>query len=146
MPTARRRSPLLRWAGLILTLLILAVYAANLPFYSGSSLGPNWRWRMEHGRFLVARSSVESRESFYIAPNSEGLRFRPDWRFTAGDWRVNIPLWIPFLLVAGATAAAWRPRRRAGCPRCGYDMTGLPAAAVCPECGLAPADSASGGR
>ena len=57
----------------------------------------------------------------------------------------SVPLWIPIVLVACATLAAWRldslARRRANpgvCPKCNYDRTGLAPTAVCPECGTKP--------
>ncbi|HLP84211.1 MAG TPA: hypothetical protein VK157_07670 [Phycisphaerales bacterium] len=56
----------------------------------------------------------------------------------------SMPLWVPLLIAAGATAAAWRAdvrerrRQRVGsCPACGYDRRGLDAGKVCPECGAA---------
>lgn len=53
-----------------------------------------------------------------------------------------MPLWFPALLSLLPTAWAWRleavSKRRAKvgkCVSCGYDLSGLKAAAVCPECG-----------
>jgi hypothetical protein len=55
-------------------------------------------------------------------------------------WSLTISLWLP----AGATFAVsalsafkvYRTRRRPGhCPKCGYDRSGLPTDAPCPECG-----------
>jgi hypothetical protein len=52
--------------------------------------------------------------------------------------RVIVPLWIPFLAVAGPTGLLWyRDRRRipvGHCHRCGYDLTGN-VSGRCPECG-----------
>lgn len=57
--------------------------------------------------------------------------------FTVG-WGL-IPLWIPILGVLVPTAFAWRTqlKRRApnACGKCGYDRTGIPLTAPCPECG-----------
>ncbi len=59
---------------------------------------------------------------------------------------VRLPLWTVIVPVAGATTIAWRHdvrmtrRKREGiCPKCSYNRHGLPAQAVCPECGAAPA-------
>jgi hypothetical protein len=59
-----------------------------------------------------------------------------------------VPIWPGFLadtlIFAACAWALWqiplalrrRSRRRRGiCPRCGYDLRGTPAAAICPECG-----------
>ena len=52
----------------------------------------------------------------------------------------DLPLWIPFVMVAVPSAWLWwRGRRRfaAGCcQHCGYDLTGN-ASGICPECGTA---------
>jgi hypothetical protein len=112
---ARRRVS--RWAAALVTAAVLLVYAANVPFYSGSALGSEFSWRMEHGRLTLKRSPVTADESFYVANNTEGLRFGFDsdyWR--AGDWRVTIPLWAPLLLAVGWAAWAWRPRGAAASP------------------------------
>ena len=50
---------------------------------------------------------------------------------------VIVPVWLIALVVGALTAWLWyrdwnRPTR---CADCGYDLTGLPAGAVCPECG-----------
>jgi hypothetical protein len=49
------------------------------------------------------------------------------------------PLWLPAAaLAAPAGWLWWRGSRRAGrCRRCGYDLSGLPVTAACPECGRA---------
>lgn len=55
---------------------------------------------------------------------------------------VDVPLWSILAVVAAPTAWFWyrdrRSLRRAEvgcCPACGYDLAGLGAGAVCPECG-----------
>lgn len=63
------------------------------------------------------------------------------------SWQVVFPLYVPLILLAGASAAAWAAQSRAArrarlglCPKCRYDRAGLPAGVVCPECGAsAPA-------
>ena len=125
-----------RVAGVLCTAAVAAIYVLNVPFYSGSSLWATASWRMEHGRLSVHWGQAPHRESFYVAPNAEGLRFRPDGRFyswTSGF--VRIPLWMPLTAAAAGTVAVWRkPRRRGVCAACGYSLEGL-AAGTCPECG-----------
>jgi len=50
---------------------------------------------------------------------------------------VNVPFWLPLLIVALPTAYLWHRDRRippGHCPHCGYDLTGN-VSGVCPECG-----------
>ncbi|MBI4581439.1 MAG: hypothetical protein HY718_17180 [Planctomycetes bacterium] len=51
---------------------------------------------------------------------------------------VDLPLWIPFLLVASPTIFLWWVDRRriqpGHCRKCGYNLTGN-VSGVCPECG-----------
>jgi len=52
--------------------------------------------------------------------------------------RCIIPLWMPFILIAGPTAFLWQGDRRrvpvGHCRQCGYDLT-KNESGVCPECG-----------
>ena len=51
---------------------------------------------------------------------------------------VNVPLWMPFAAVLGATfLVRWLAREKPGaCRKCGYDLRAA-ALTVCPECGTA---------
>ena len=99
--------------------LVMTAWALNVPFYSGAG-GPHWNWRLEHGRIRVAhRPEPANPQSFYVAANSEGLRWAPEWRrYAPGDWTVNVPLWA--LLPPWLALAAWgrlgRTRGRDGEP------------------------------
>lgn len=121
-----------------MTFVIAVAYALNLPFYAGSSLGPRFGWRLEHGR-LTLGPGIAGTESFYIALNSEGLRLAPAFRYYGrGHWKLTIPLWAPLLAAGAWTAwARWPSRRAAGnCAACGYSLAGLSTpGTVCPECG-----------
>jgi len=113
------RATLKRWVrrlALSGAIVLGLLWVLNLPYYSGAG-GPQWRWRMEHGRLKIEhRSEPISPETFYIAPNSEGLRFNPEFDFHGGDWSVVVPLWIPFVAclvvaVRGRRAGPEKPRR-----------------------------------
>jgi hypothetical protein len=60
-------------------------------------------------------------------------------------WPDMNPLWVIWMFAGGlawivALALATGPAEpRAGCARCGYDLTGLNAGGPCPECGNSPA-------
>lgn len=137
----RRSKRRLAWLLAAASVLIVALYVANIPFYAGSTAGSRLTWRMEHGRFkFECKPPPRNLESFYIAANSEGLKFAPDWHiYSAGDWFFNLPLWVPLAATTfGSALLFWstRTRRRPGlCPNCGYDLTGLAAGTKCPECG-----------
>jgi hypothetical protein len=136
----QRRRFWFRWLFTAATALLLLLYYLSVPFYSGSSLGPHGSWRFEHGRIKLQYSPSTFHESFYIANNSEGLRFAPQLRASAlNDWFINLPLWVPFALTTTAAVLLWRSRYPRGhCHRCGYDRKGLPGATPCPECGRPP--------
>jgi hypothetical protein len=125
------------WTGLVCGTAIAILWALNMPFYAGAG-GRTWCWRLEHGRLLIEHRPVPvNPQRFYIAANREGLRFRPDWRFSGPtEWMINVPLWMPLAACCATTAWGWRrPKRGLGrCP-CGYDLKGLKPDAPCPECG-----------
>lgn len=144
MLEARGAKRIFAWMLAAVSVLLAALYVLSVPFYSGSSVGSRLCWRMEHGRLKVeCRPRGRNPESFYIAINSEGLRFAPDWHvYSAGNWFFNVPLWVPLgASVVGSAGLFFvtRRRRKAGvCGKCGYDLRGLPggaAGARCPECG-----------
>lgn len=53
-----------RWAATLLSVVLVLLYVANLPFSSGSRIGATGMWRMEHGRLRVERTVGESTETF----------------------------------------------------------------------------------
>jgi hypothetical protein len=59
-------------------------------------------------------------------------------------WGVSVPMWqLAMASVILGLLAGWLERiigAETGCRRCGYDLTGLPAGAVCPECGSPPTE------
>lgn len=144
----RRHGRLSRSTALGVAAGVLLVYIANVPFYSGSTLGRGFGWRMEQGRLTVSRAPGRNPESFYVAANSAGLlRWSPAWRVgSRGHWSVTIPLYVPLALAAGWAIQAWRPGRAVPgvCRKCGYRVDGLPAGSPCPECGRRPAAAGTG--
>ncbi|MBS0197381.1 MAG: hypothetical protein JSR77_11550 [Planctomycetes bacterium] len=137
----RRSRSTIRWAPLALLIIIALLQLASIPFYAGSSLGPRASWRFEHGRITFTRNDTLNPEPFYVALNSEGLRWSFEARrYSATHWFMTVPLWFPFLLTA---AWAWRYRRRRGasnaCASCGYPLAGLTPGSSCPECGSSSA-------
>lgn len=57
----------------------------------------------------------------------------------SGRQMVVVPLWMPFVLFAGAGGILlWKSRKRLPahcCGQCGYDRRGIGKNAACPECG-----------
>lgn len=149
-----------KWVGLVACGLLICLYGANLrwtiqwasimPRADGGSVvrivtSENgaivWRSGLNIARPPRAFSdvSIGQREySFYWWCR----RYSGD----GGGVEAIVPLWMPLLVLAVPTFALGyfdrrsAHRRRMGlCPKCGYDLRGLPAtggAARCPECGL----------
>jgi hypothetical protein len=92
---------------------IALLWLLNIPFYSGASVGEHTSWRLEHGRVTVRRTEFARRpRHFYVAPNSEGLRWSAEFRsFSSGAWSVALPLW--WLILPCVVGAGWIERRRA---------------------------------
>ncbi len=76
------------------------------------------------------------------------LRWRPGVGTTAmllsrgQRWYLDLPLWIVLIPALAVAALAWRTHalrmqaiRNRACPWCEYDLRGLAADAMCPECG-----------
>jgi hypothetical protein len=143
MPRLQRRWWILKWAGLVLSLLIVVVWLLSL------------HWSLDY-------SSAMGRSGFLQMGITEGSLYRirlgddqPSWD---GQWSISrnsalpelvelvprwysggmiFPLWIPLLIVAIPTVFLWRRGRRrppGHCQNCGYNLTGN-VSGVCPECG-----------
>jgi hypothetical protein len=140
----------IKWGGAVVALLLVAIWV-----WSG------WRYAYWNGRHIMVGVSCgrvvadvhdsltppEHRglHSGDVAPNpAVGSRF---WNKPAA-WRAPglvggvIPMWCIVPATVLVSTIAWRldaiARARAAvprCPRCGYDRTGLPLLAECPECG-----------
>ena len=137
-----------KWGGLAVSVLVAVAW-----------VGSCWYWAMwltpDKGQIFVQAGRLGFAEPLWpLGVRADGLfslvqsEHSMQWWFDWGPWRrgqrLELPLWIPLLIVAGATAAAWwadaRARRREranACPACGYDRRGLDVGRVCPECGAA---------
>ncbi|MEK6702911.1 MAG: hypothetical protein AABZ53_11650 [Planctomycetota bacterium] len=101
------------WACATMGLVCLALHVVCLPYYAGSSVGGFLRWRLEHGRLTVKQSQVESHEAFYVANNTEGLRWAPAGRFFDWkEWSVTVPLWMGWGPSLAAVAVSVVRRRK----------------------------------
>ncbi len=74
----------------------------------------------------------------YLPPafrNTRTLPYLPVWPGLA----INLAFWSAAaapLVFAPVAIRRLRRKRRGACPACGYDLRGLPAGGLCPECGL----------
>lgn len=109
-----------------------------------------WSW---HRRAPGAPGApVEDSLALRLTPPSNGLSgLRRSWP-NLSDGSLPIGIIASGLLIDTAAHGAawwallfgpmalrrWRRRRAGRCERCGYDLRGLPAGNVCPECGSAP--------
>jgi hypothetical protein len=151
---SRRWRPIAIWTGAALSTLIAAAWVASRWHYI------LWTWTDANGGLFS--SSIQSGQigctriagpmqlEGYVEPWPGGLHHSvpssagpgPHWshipRCNFGrDWRLILPLWLPFLLIAAPTAWLWHRTRRVPpghCPKCRYDLTGI-ATSTCPECG-----------
>lgn len=104
-----------RWRFCTATLvgLVLALTLLNIPFYAGSSLGSSAAWRLEHGRLTVKWGAASGNESFFIALNSEGLKWAPRCSFASiREASLTIPLWMVFLGTSGVAVIVWKREAR----------------------------------
>ena len=138
----------LKWAGLMLCALLLIVWVASYWIV----LYPKWlkedcTWFIGLGHGYVEcyyPAGVLTYQSGMLFGRVMGLR--PTWLpvvqriATVGGascWYVGVPLWLPFLALAGPTAMLWHRDRRpppGHCRNCGYNLTGN-TSGRCPECG-----------
>ena len=96
---------------------------------------------------MQAAGQIQMFDDVITMGSSHPLLWRPRWIWLQiVGWLSIIPLWIPAALGLAVGVPAWVLDRRArraiaagACPKCHYDRSGIPAAALCPECSAAPA-------
>lgn len=84
---------------------------------------------LDGGIMLTPRTTLELRGSDFRA-----LPLRPVWSGLLIDTALYAALWSLVLFAPGPARRALR-RRRGLCPRCAYNLRGLPPGAPCSECG-----------
>jgi hypothetical protein len=142
----------LKWAGLVVSLLIVAIWAASIPWglwgewYNGGRYPIVALVGIQAGRLILeggsAFAEVEEPTSHFdvrqVSQPTVNWRFHGVVHADGLRFDIELPLWIPFLFVAIPTAYLfWRDRRRippGHCQTCGYNLTGN-VSGVCPECG-----------
>ena len=105
---------------------------------SGGRIGVTFWDHREMGELDLMRDPIDLVPGRWPSKRFE-LWFYAD--HNASYWHVDIPLWVPVLLMLVPTAIAWRRdgatrRKLTGvCEKCGYDRTGIALGGTCPECG-----------
>jgi hypothetical protein len=155
MARLRRRWRILKWAGLVLSLLIAMAWAVSIQ---------EWRWYGLYTCHIANRGHLSfcldqgclclsywngavfsfkeepflSYERFADELRPTRLPFWKGWFHQDKYWSAYLPLWMPLLIVAIPTTWLWWRDRRCipsgHCRKCGYDLTGN-VSGVCPECG-----------
>ena len=149
-PSRSRR--IAKWAGLVMCVVILAMWVASVarPSILYTPYGGVW-WA--HGVLAGPMSSPASNslrlvdlslEWAPIVPRSPpwheavGLSRLPEYLNFWGMSALVVPFWLPLTLAAIPTVILWLRDRRTvkpGCVNCGYDLRASKKA--CPECGTA---------
>ncbi len=151
----RKRWRTLTWAGSVVTGSVIVVWIAGLWWYGGLAALPTMCCYTGAGSLRIGwdepwslrpvdpkwhpfrRNTLEvswlfntTRDVFITGPGTTIVRHA-----------IDIPMWFLVATAGTATLAAWRlscaDTQPGQCPVCGYDRTGLPAGASCPECAAA---------
>ena len=138
-----RAGQILKWAGLVVSLLIVVAWAVSVWWFLAvwGPIGDGFAFVACFSGKLV--TIVETRSiprGWEFRPNVDKLEL--EWMpsyVRDGGQRICLPLWMPFLFVVMLTAYLfWRDHRLippGHCQKCGYSLTGN-LSGVCPECGV----------
>ena len=141
MARLARKRRILKWAGLVLSLIIVVQWAVSLSWrwgYSKTTSYPATGWTIQAGSLVYANYLfVDSGISGWVVRyQGTDTEWKPQWEGTPGLRMILLPLWIPFVSVVLLTAFLWwRDRYRIPlhrCQKCGYDLTGN-VSGICPE-------------
>lgn len=148
----------MRWAAAGTAASLLLIWICSGWYFAGwdgVGVQAHTQIAIHRGRIHLYRLSTETPYLLQLAHTARGWRIarnfpmdhRWDWGFLweqrEGSGRpftiveVAVPLWALALPAALLAAMLWHVRRpRPGrCNHCGYNLSGLPPAAPCPECG-----------
>jgi len=143
MKRRSRTRRVLKWVGTAGCILILAAYSASVQ-WSVSYRGRQNLVDLSAGVLAFVHTPLPDKPlGWRIDRNPQAPYLMGIGQYACGTIRgrfvcsIELPLWLPLLLVAVPTALLWWRDRRypAGhCRNCGYDLTGN-VSGVCPECG-----------
>ncbi|MFO0835052.1 MAG: hypothetical protein U0638_08790 [Phycisphaerales bacterium] len=153
MKKLARAKSIARWTAWVLAVLLPAMWVftiwgnalVNMPLGRGPTrIVVSLTWGAIHlgvGDSGIFRPTFWEWRGYPILPGD----WWPRYDRLPGDTSVVVPLWIPSIVAIGFSFWFCRDHRRekmrrmiGRCPACGYDRSGLPQSAPCPEC-AAPA-------
>ncbi len=146
MKRPRRVRRVLKWAGLVVSGLVLALFVLSqfLVVLHVSKNFDGYIMTMVHGE-LSLRPCSDFDLSPWVSEGWNCARITPDltfrWPYFQRSDQVTalLPLWLLFLITATATLwLSYIEGRRVPsglCKKCGYNLTGN-VSGVCPECGI----------
>jgi hypothetical protein len=162
MQRRRRLRRVLRWGGTVACCLILAAIGASVArpvawTWARRSANPAWlsvsECYLSDGAITANTGSLANTSTRKLSPGIHvfALRRTTGWVWWCRPYRrvvgttgrlhiVDVPLWVPFLLVLVPTAGLWYQDWRTippgHCQKCGYNLMGNESGR-CPECGTA---------
>lgn len=163
-PTRRERlGRAAKWAGMVVCLLVGLAWPLSIPWAWGwwdyrDGKRINWIGFAQGGASIIVTTNANRRWGvprswgWYAGSSQDnvgGIEWLPrGGRYAPSVFFVHAPGWLCLATVAVPTAWLWwRDRRtRPGHCACGYDLAGLGAGALCPECGRSRAGDAGAGK
>jgi hypothetical protein len=156
-----RKGQVVKWAGLVSSLLLLLLLVSSFRWvligsriatcFNGTKLAVAMQIECGNGCIRACRFASYPDEHA-LRWEWDVLRYSPNRALLPAMWSLPtqrgfiLPLWLPFLVVVMLTAILWSRDRRGilpdRCQHCGCDLTGN-VSGVCSECGAAVPDHAS---